>query len=737
MDKEELADLLDEVAQADEKDKIRKHLFNQPNLLTISSVNKIEEAENYTPYSQTAFSSFQVNLPRPALDVKGLQLLSTNIPQCNANIPNTACAFWYYRLSRYTGMTPSISNLYYVRLLPSFYKQENIYQPSLYGYNQTFNNYSAVNTQLIKACKNDLAYDNEVFRINGITEFGYVEPFIPAIPYLPEDITINYDANINKFKMTGQNTEVAYIRWSDATLYAVGDIVIVENQSGVDQAYKCLVPNINLDPNYINVPAWVSGRYYIVNNIVVDVGIYYICIENDGPSITPPAGNPAKWSVLPVIPEWVSLGEYEAGNIVLYLGTQYYALDDVISDVPPATDTANWSAFTGLAWKQMNIDIIEEWDADAYYSVGIIVSFDGILYRANAENHNVNPVGAAEWDDGVNYANWYTYLITGYEDPNVKIAQGELTPLLWNATTLYKLGDTISYNGQVFISNFANVNNLPVVAPVWSSLTTYQKGAYAYLNATRKAYVSLQNNNLNKNPNTNPAFWTSVGWVDAWDFPSFPANIPRKGGLFGLTQIFDMVEISANNDLYTNFPYGVGGQPFNPDPKRLLNSILGFTWNGNFNPTDFGNLGQSTIEVLTSKKFPQLYNRLRPIPEYVVSLGLGATNDVSTSTISLTFTADSYANLVYSSIINIYANIVGASSVDTQSNASLLAITTMNCGNLGVAFWDNYIDNPLTKVNGDIYAVDINFTDEYGEPYYLSNNAVATLVFKVIYSAIN
>jgi hypothetical protein len=42
MDKEELADLLDEVAQADEKDKIRKHLFNQPNLIAISSVNKVE-----------------------------------------------------------------------------------------------------------------------------------------------------------------------------------------------------------------------------------------------------------------------------------------------------------------------------------------------------------------------------------------------------------------------------------------------------------------------------------------------------------------------------------------------------------------------------------------------------------------------------------------------------------------------------------------------------------------------
>jgi hypothetical protein len=200
-----------------------------------------------------------------------------------------------------------------------------------------------------------------------------------------------------------------------------------------------------------------------------------------------------------------------------------------------------------------------------------------------------------------------------------------------------------------------------------------------------------------------------------------------------LTEKFDMVEILADGTQYADFPFGVGGQPFNPEPKRLLNSILGFTWNGNFNPVDFGNLEQSTIPTLTSKKFPQLYNRLRPIPEYVVA-GLGAGITTSTSTISLTFTADSYANLVYSSILNIYSNIAGGSSVDTQSASSLLAITSMNCGNLGVAFWDNYIENPLTKVNGDIYSITINFTDEYGEPYYLSNNAVATLVFKVSYA---
>jgi hypothetical protein len=99
----------------------------------------------------------------------------------------------------------------------------------------------------------------------------------------------------------------------------------------------------------------------------------------------------------------------------------------------------------------------------------------------------------------------------------------------------------------------------------------------------------------------------------------------------------------------------------------------------------------------------------------------------------MTYTADSYANLVYSSVLSIYANVVGASSVDTQKQSSLLAITSMNCGTLGVAFWNNYVDNPLMKVQGDIFTITIEFRDEFGEPYSLSNNAVATLTFKASY----
>jgi chitodextrinase len=732
MDKDDLAELLDEVAEAEANKKILPtKFFNQPNLITISSVNKIEEAENYTPYSQTAFSSFQVNLPRPALDVKSLQLLSTNIPQCNANIPNTACVFWYYRLSQYTGMTPTINNLYYVRLLPSFYKQENIYQPELYGYNQTFNNYNSINTQLIKACKNDLAFDN-LNRLEFVNDFGIsLSGSVPVFQFLPNDVSIAYDSSVNKFKMTGLNTEVAYIRWDDATLYNVGDIVVSPDEN----AYECLVKNRNLSPDYINIPAWVSGSEYLVNAAVLYQGIYYICVVNvvGANRFIPPSTNTTDWDVfVALIPTWTNGTSYLVGDVVNYLGINYTCIVALTSTIIPPNDPTKWSVLTGFAWKRIYVDIIDEWDADATYSAGLIVSYENILYQADVENTNVVPLGSGDWTAGVNYDNWYTYLITGYEDPNVKLAQGELFAIEWNATTLYQQFDSITYNGEVFIANYQNVNSPPITAPEWDSATTYQKGAYAYL-GDNKIYVSLQDNNLNNDPASSPTWWSVVAYLDAWDNAVFPNNAPPVAGLFSLTEKFDMVEIAPDGTLYADFPFGVGGQPFNPEPKRLLNSILGFTWNGKFNPVDFGNLGQSDVATLTSKKFPQLYNRLRPIPQYVVELeGVGIPN--STSTISLTFTADSYANLVYSSILNIYSNVAGGSSVDTQSASSLLAITSMNCGNLGVAFWDNYIENPLTKVNGDIYSITINFTDEYGEPYYLSNNAVATLVFKVSYA---
>jgi hypothetical protein len=273
-------------------------------------------------------------------------------------------------------------------------------------------------------------------------------------------------------------------------------------------------------------------------------------------------------------------------------------------------------------------------------------------------------------------------------------------------------------------------------ATEWNDAFVYNIGDLAIYGA--RYFQSLVNNNLNLIPSAQPESWELIGAIDSWAL-QLDTSSPLRTGLYGLTSRYDMTEFIGNSAVLINFPYGVGGQPFNPNPKRLLNSILGFTWAGSFNPSQFADIGTYTRAVLTTTQAPLLYNRLRPVPDYIVSLApptppleeeLG--QDQS-ATISLTYTADSYANLVYSSIISIYADIVKASSVDTQGTTRLLALTSMNCANLGIAFWANYIENPLLKVQGDIYSVFIEFRDEFGEPFMLSNNAVATLTFKLNY----
>jgi hypothetical protein len=189
------------------------------------------------------------------------------------------------------------------------------------------------------------------------------------------------------------------------------------------------------------------------------------------------------------------------------------------------------------------------------------------------------------------------------------------------------------------------------------------------------------------------------------------------------------------------FPEGIPGQPFNPVPRRILNSILGFTWNGQIpNPAVLQTI--LSFDPLIGPAYfigntaVTLYNRLRPIPPYVTSVGVGPFGeelDARPSTTSPTYTAEGYANLVYTSVVQLYSTIVCGSTVNTQRNTNLLATVNMNAGNLGVAYYQNYIDDALKLYQNDIYTISIELRDEMDEPYYLTNNAVCSFVMKLTY----
>lgn len=69
--------------------------INQPERIQVTSQQDIND---YDPTTLTSFYNFRVRLPRPALNVKSLQLARVNIPNAVPSFPDTECTFWYYAL---------------------------------------------------------------------------------------------------------------------------------------------------------------------------------------------------------------------------------------------------------------------------------------------------------------------------------------------------------------------------------------------------------------------------------------------------------------------------------------------------------------------------------------------------------------------------------------------------------------------------------------------------------------
>jgi len=138
------------------------------------------------------------------------------------------------------------------------------------------------------------------------------------------------------------------------------------------------------------------------------------------------------------------------------------------------------------------------------------------------------------------------------------------------------------------------------------------------------------------------------------------------------------------------------GQPYKK--YRTLNLRLGFTWDGvNLNFTS----SYTGANVA-------LVNRLRPLPTYWLSDGLLA---ATPNRASLRYTANSYACLVYTNVVNVYCDFMGPGTLDSTKNINLLASIPMATNSLGVAFYQASMDNIITKIPPDIYTITFYFKD--------------------------
>lgn len=712
---------LDEIVEEIEEQQrlIKKRGFhstlNQPNLISVSSANSTDVG------SADSFYKFTANMPRPALDVDTIQLVNANIPQCVQNIPDTACTFWYYRLSQYTGTVANPLNLYFVRLLPSYYKKEFIEQPATYGYNQTFNTYQDVADQLVFSCANDLSYVNLAIRDIDEDAATY------KLQFLPSEISIPYDSQTNKFKMIGTNAEtsMAYKTWDVGTTYALNEVVIYGLST-----YKSLQ-----NGNIANAPNVSPAEWQKI----------YVDIVEDFDANTP----------------------YRAGQYVAYNNILYYALNNNIGGATPNINTTDWTTtlptdyfyrYLITGYNDPNVKIAQGdayvgWNEYQLFEAGTIVEYNNTYWSAKTQSKNFTPFtlnNAFIWDVGSLYFAGQFVLYNGVIYKALTLTNGDQpdispldwTTMPWGSTTNYVAGDVVSYLGSQYraIASVTTVNNVPNQNPTvaittwkpltWSSTLPYSVGEIvSYLGV----FYLARESSINSVPSTFSTVWCPNTY---WELD--PNSRPSILGLYAITRQFDYVDTWDGIPQYP-FPVGVAAQPFNPNPRRLLNSILGFTWNGVFNPALLANIDTFTTPVATSTITTQLYNRLRPVPQYFVRFTTipSPSLKAATATATQTYTADGYCNLVYSSIMNIYASIVYGSTLDTQRNTNLLAQGTMDCGNLGVSFFNPIVNNPLKVSGSDIYGISIEILDECGEPYSLTNNAITTFVLKVAYKKEN
>lgn len=637
--------------------RIFRSLLNQPDFVAVNSTDRVDSS------SSLGYSEFSIDLPRPILEAESIQLVSATVPTCTQNIPDTALVFWYYKLSAYSGDLPSINNLHFVRLLPSYYKKELIAVPDTYGYNQTFHEYQDLSNQLEKACKSDLANDI-------LSDSSRLEKLLISSRFLPYDISIFYDEKINKFRMTGNNAYIA-------------------------PAYQVWDPTIS----------------YLVNQKVfftrLGKTLSFTCIQNN-------------------------------------------------SGINPFLSPLFWVADNG--------DIILEWNQLSVYGIGYTVSFFGDLYESVEGSTNESPATNPDfWELIPEDYVWNRYLIAGYNDPNVIKSQGScLRP--WESDYFFENNVIVEYKNTYFQSTRQTINQLPddisgtdwiqISVPiskcesVGNTITVYcDSTIFQTVTPDTKMFISKSSNQFfNVYPtdgfiesaNFYKLVSVSAGQVvllNEVNFFEVTNSFTSLGGILSLSMPPDygLTTLSGQFDFASDSIGGIPAQPYNPKPKRLLNSILGFTWNGVYNNTDFG--PNYTVNSIQGLRFNNLtlLNKLRPLPDYRIAIDteLGVTEDEYDK--SSTYTADGYCNLVFSSTVQLYGSVVQGSTLNSTTSTGLLGSVMLNAKNLGVAFFQEGFSAPLSIFGSDIYSLSFQFKDDMNEPYTLTNNATVIFVLKITY----
>lgn len=192
--------------------------------------------------------------------------------------------------------------------------------------------------------------------------------------------------------------------------YFAGELVYNTIGDGVFRTYLSM-QNGNTDVPTVPTP-WGSTNFYFADQIV----IFY--------------------------PAWSSGTTYAAGVGVSYLGSYYVSLVGGNLNHTPSTDTARWAPIAS----------INEWDSTVSYALGNSVDYGGIQY-VSIVSPNLNLIPLSNPSSWAPITGGTLYL--SKIDANMN-NEPDLSPLLWQASTTYAAGNTVSGSDGI---NYTSVGN--------------------------------------------------------------------------------------------------------------------------------------------------------------------------------------------------------------------------------------------------------------------------------------
>jgi hypothetical protein len=294
--------------------------------------------------------------------------------------------------------------------------------------------------------------------------------------------------------------------WLPSTAYGVNSLV---TYGGI--IYKCVVNHtsaantaLGLEANQNNWTVWYNGYAYLgnwsantrykINDLVTLNSSIYVC----GTYHTSASSfNSSNFTVY--LPGqnfkliWSSSTTYQIGDTILYGSTPYISKSANNLNNIPSTDAIDWGQFN------VGYRVLGAWNNSIAYVVGDVVSYNGLLYEATANNTSADP--------SASYAS-VTYTAAGSSGTTVVVSS--TTGLLPGM-----IATGAGFASGQFISSITNSTTLVLDRRPDSTLTDNQQ--IKFFGVTTAYWILLNSNNKwlgSWTTNTKYIIGDTVRWIN-------------------------------------------------------------------------------------------------------------------------------------------------------------------------------------------------------------------------------